>query len=395
MTPPAGTPLRARPALCFVLPELDDDTDSHFAHTVRSLEVLARSADLEVVVQHAREQPRIPGVRRVLVQTARARPLRLAQLAWFLLGARSRGCRRIYVHYSYSAAIVAGLLGRLGGVQLDYWHCGQVRQFYPAWSFSWRAVTIKLGDELPLRIALRLTHRLVTGTPRMAEYYAREFGVPLEKIIVVPNDIDVARLRHRPDGTKARAEIGLPAAAPVVLFVHRLAPRKGTHHIVPIAERVRAAVPDAVFLVVGAGPMMEALAQEIRARRLTDTVRLVGPVPNRRIALYYAAADVFFMPSDDEGFPRVLLEAQAAGVPFVASDVGGVLDIVTPRQAEFVVPRGMIDAFADRVTRLLKDPGLRYLLADEGSRNVMRFDVHRVADALLAALFPESSAVSA
>lgn len=383
--------MRSRPSLCFVLPELDEDTDSHFAHTVRSLEILARSVDLDVIVQHARGELRIPGARRVHVQTTGGRLRRLLHLGRLLLASRRRGCRTVYVHYSYSGAMVAGLLARLTGSRLHYWHCGEAKQFYPRWDWSWRSAITKLGDEFQLRMALRLAHRLVTGTPRMADYYVREFGVARPKILVVPNDIDVARFRERPDRTAARAEIGVPLGTPVVLFVHRLAPRKGAHHILPIAELVQAATPGVVFLVVGAGPMLGALASEVEARRLADSVRIVGPVPNRRVALYYAAADVFLMPSEEEGFPRVLLEAQAAGVPFVAADVGGVLDVVTPRQAEFVIPRGMIDALAGSVTRLLKDPALRAALAEEGRRNVARFDVYPVTGRLIAALFPEAS----
>lgn len=387
--------MSVRPGLCFILPEFDDETDSHFAHTVRTLEVLAESVDLDVIIQHARGQPRIPGARRVLVQAARGRARRLLQLGQFLLASRRHGCRTVYVHYSYSGAIVAGLLGRLIGARLYYWHCGEAKQFYPRWDWSWRTAVTKLGDEFLLRLALRLSHRLVTGVPRMAGYYAREFRVPRAKILVVPNDIDLTRFRERAARSAARAEIGLPPSAPVVLFLHRLAPRKGAHHILPTAARVRAAVPDVIFLVVGGGPMLAALKRDITAQGLADSVRLVGPVSNRRIALYYAAADVLLMPSDEEGFPRVLLEAQAAGVPFVASDVGGVLDIVTSRQAEFVIPRGMIDAFAGSVTRLLKDPALCGMLAQDGLRNVARFDVHQVARQLLVTLFPETAAPAA
>lgn len=380
-----------RPRLCFVLPEWDGDSDGHFAHTVRSLESLASRVDVEVIVQHTRDQPRIAGARHVVVQTARHRLLRVIQLARFLVTARRRGCRTTYVHYSYSGAILAGLLARLTRARAVYWHCGQAKQFYPRWDWSGKTAAIKLGDELLFALAWRSCHRLLTGTPRMAEYYTREFGVPRTKISVVPNDIEVARFRHGPDRATARMELGVPVSAPVVLFVHRLSPRKGAHHILPAAERVRASIPDVVFLVVGTGPLHEPLRQEIAATGLAGQVRLVGAVPNRQIATHYAAADVLFMPSDEEGFPRVLLEAQAAGVPFVASDVGGISDIITPRQAEFVVPRGMLDALAAGVTRLLKDPALRAVLAEEGLRNVVQYDVHRVTEHLVAALFPETA----
>lgn len=374
--------------LCYVLPEFDPDTDTHYAHTIRLLGALARHVELHVVVQHAVARPEVPGAHCVGVQTARRRPARLLQLARLLLSARRHGCRTVYVHYSYSGAAVAALIARALGGRVSYWHCGQPTQFYrrPG-DWSWTGFVKTVTDEIPLRVVLRLVHRLVTGTPRMAEYYAREFGVHRDKITVAPNEIDLRRFGPPADKTAAKARLGIAPDRPVVLFVHRVSPRKGAHHLVGIAELVRGTVPEVLFVVVGAGPYLPALAAEVGARGLVDTFRLVGPVPNPAIAGYYGAADVFLMPSDEEGFPHVLLEAQAMGVPFVAADVGGVLDIVTPRQAEFVVPWGMREAFADRVTRLLKDPALLAALAAEGLENVRRFDVDRVVPVLIGALF--------
>ena len=378
--------------LCYVLPEFDPDTDTHYAHTVRLLEALARHVELHVIVQHAPARPEVPGAHCVGVQTARRRPVRLLQLARLLLSARRHGCRAVYVHYSYSSAVVAALITRALGGRVSYWHCGQPTQFYrrPG-DWSWAGLVKTVADEIPLRLVLRLGHRLVTGTPRMAEYYVREFGVHRHKIAVVPNEIDLRRFAPPADKTAAKARLGIDPDRPVVLFIHRVSPRKGAHHLVEIAELVRGTVPDVLFVVVGDGPYLPTLVDEVAARGLADTFRLVGPVPNRAIASYYGVADVFLMPSDEEGFPRVLLEAQAMGVPFVAADVGGVLDIVTPRQAEFVVPRGMREAFADRVTRLLKDPALRGALAAEGLENVRRFDVDRVVPALIGVLFAARS----
>ncbi|MER3486106.1 MAG: glycosyl transferase, partial [Chloroflexota bacterium] len=74
-------------------------------------------------------------------------------------------------------------------------------------------------------------------------------------------------------------------------------------------------------------------------------------------------ADVFMMPSLEEGFPRVLLEAMATGVPFVAVDVGGVRDILSPHQQRCVVPARDCDAFATRLVELLNDPQERAALA--------------------------------
>jgi glycosyltransferase involved in cell wall biosynthesis len=377
-----------RPHVCFVLPELDPASSTHFAHTARSLVELARHAELDVIVQRVRGTlpPAVVGARRVDIVADGGAIRRAVDLARLLVAARRRGCRHFHVHYAYSGAILAALVARASGASASYWHCGQPKRYYRARASSWRGRGARLRDELLLRLSLALVHRLVTGTARMAAYYAREFGVALARIRVVPNDVDLARFTPSAGRAGARARLGLRADRPVVLFVHRLSPRKGAHHLPAIAGRVHEAVPDAVLAVVGTGPLASWLGAEMRRRGLGDAVRLPGAVPNREVVTWYEAADVFVMPSDEEGFPRVLLEAQAMRIPFVATDVGGVLDVVTPRQAAFVAPAGATDEVADLVVRLLKDEGLRADLAVEGWTHVRRFDVARVAPELLRAI---------
>lgn len=366
--------------LCYILPKYDARSEEHFSHTVRALEVLAQQLELTVIVKQAAGEVRIEGAERVMVQRTRG-PLRIAELAWMLLAARRAGCRAFFTHYSYSGGIAAALVARLTGARAYYWHCGQPRQYYPPrWSLRQQVLTTKLGDELLLDLCLHLSHALVTGTPRMADYYARESGVNRGKIIVVPNDIDLVHFRPRnPDLRRAKLAVNLPAEAPVVLFVHRLSPRKGAQYLAEIAARVRESVPEVIFLIVGGGPYEALVKEQVAVQGLESVVRLVGWVPNREVTCYYAAADVFIMPSDEEGFPHVLLEAQTAGVPFVATDVGGVLDVVTPKQARHVVPKGDIPALTERIVTLLRDPVLRAELSAEGLDNVQQYAVERVA----------------
>jgi len=269
----------------------------------------------------------------------------------------------------------------LSGARACYWHCGQAKQYYPPrWSLQRAVLAKKLRDELPLNLCLRWSHTLVTGTERMADYYVHEFGVQRAKICIVPNDIDLAHFRPREaDLGAAKQALNLPENAFVALFVHRLSPRKGAQYLAEIAARVHAALPNTIFLIVGGGPYEKLVHEQVAAQGLADVVRCLGWVPNRELADYYAVADVFIMPSDEEGFPRVLLEAQAMGVPFVATDVGGVLDIVTEQQARFVVPKGNVSTFVERVTTLLSDAALRAALRIEGLNNVQAYSVERVA----------------
>ncbi len=370
----------SRPKLAFILPQYDAHSQEHFSHTVRTLEVLAEHLDLTVIVKRWSGPVHIGSAQRVLLQRRRG-PLRALELLWLVLRARLSGCMAFFTHYSYSGAITAALVARLSGARAYYWHCGQARQYYPhRWSLQRSVLTKKLGDELPLNLCLRLSHALVTGTARMAAYYTREFGVRGSRIIVVPNDIDLDHFPQRQtDPSQAKAALGLAPDTPLVLFVHRLSPRKGAQYLAEIAARVRQSVTDAVFLVVGGGPYESLVKQQVAARGLDDAVRMLGWVPNRELSRYYGAADVFIMPSDEEGFPRVLLEAQAVGVPFVATDVGGVLDIVTPLQAEYVVSKGDTAAFADKVVALLRDPAFRAELSAQGLQNVQSYAVKRVA----------------
>ena len=366
--------------LCYILPKYDAQSEEHFSHTVRTLEALAQHVDLTVIVKQATGEAAIAGAERVMAQRARGL-LRLIELAQMLVAARRTGCRTFFTHYSYSGCIASALVARLTGARACYWHCGQPKQYFPPrWSLRKKVLAKKLSDEWPFRLCLRLCHALVTGTSRMADYYVREFGMERGRIIVVPNDIDLAHFRPRdPDLSQAKMDLGLPPDTPVVLFVHRLSPRKGAQYLADIAARVREAVRGVTFLVAGGGPYETLVRRQVAERGVEDAVKLVGWVPNREAPRYYAAADVFIMPSDEEGFPRVLLEAQAVGVPFVATDVGGVLDVVTPQQARYVVAKGDVAGFAERVVALLRDPGHREQLSADGLSNVQRYAVERVA----------------
>jgi glycosyltransferase involved in cell wall biosynthesis len=157
-----------------------------------------------------------------------------------------------------------------------------------------------------------------------------------------------------------------------------VSPLKGGPHLLPIVERVARKRDDARFVVVGEVHIpgwRDALARH----PCRDRVHLVGALPNAEVARLYAAADVFMLPSNSEGFPRVLLECMAAGLAFVAFDVGGVREIADDEHGRFIVPRGDVDAFAERVLELLDDPELRARLGEIGVKRVERFATPRVA----------------
>lgn len=207
-------------------------------------------------------------------------------------------------------------------------------------------------------------------------------------IEVVPLGVDTSVHRPRPDERQAlRDTFGLPPAAPVVTLVARFQRVKGHDVFLDMARRLLNQVEDACFAIAGENVFDvaadESFKQEVVnvARsdpRLRDAVRFLGFVqqPERLIS----ASDVVVCSSRFESFGMVPLEAMAAGVPVVSTDVGGPVETIVDGETGFLVAPGRPDLLADRVARLLADPTLRKTMGRAGrARVVDRFEVARYA----------------
>ena len=122
------------------------------------------------------------------------------------------------------------------------------------------------------------------------------------------------------------------------------------------------------------------LEKQIRNRSFGSRVQFLGSVPHDVLLSYMAFADLFIMPSDEEGFTHVLLEAMALETPFVATDVGGVAEIVPPEALQYIVPSKNPHAFASALNRLLSlSTSEREQLVRANRTWVTRFDIEKVA----------------
>jgi glycosyltransferase involved in cell wall biosynthesis len=168
-------------------------------------------------------------------------------------------------------------------------------------------------------------------------------------------------------------------------MVHRLAYRRGSRLLVPIAEQLAAqAVDDVRLVVVGDGPDAALLERAVgSSSEASERLLLVGSIPNADLPGWYRAADAFLMPSYEEGFPRVLLEAMASALPIVTTNAGGSTDVVGA-DYPFLVEVGDICALVDAIVKL------RSLTSDERGtlggalrqRAVERYATDRVAEML-------------
>jgi len=216
-------------------------------------------------------------------------------------------------------------------------------------------------------------------------------GVPVGKVIVIPNGVDAEHFAVPfPSGSPLLGRGGLPSGSLtppldrgrpgvgrvgggfVVGCVARLSPEKG----VDVLLQAAAMRPDMAVLIAGDGPERQALHQIS-----PSNVRWLGRVPDTREV--YAAADVVAVPSRQEGQGIVVLEAMAAGVPVVASRVGGLAEMLTDGETALLVPPDEPGALAAALARLRDEPALRERLSKNGRALVReKYDVRRMVRAV-------------
>jgi glycosyltransferase involved in cell wall biosynthesis len=230
-----------------------------------------------------------------------------------------------------------------------------------------------------LRWLIRWAARASAQAVAISTYTARELrrfaDVPIE---VIPYTAELAP-PSPPAMDSRRAERS-------ILFVGRLVERKGVSHLIRALGGVRRRMP-ARLIVIGDGPERSRLEQLARDVGVAAHIDFRGRVSDEELHRAYAAADVFVLPSvldarqDTEGLGVVLLEAMNYSVPVIASDIGGITDIVQHDRTGLLVPPGDEGALAHALTRVLLDKAVADRLAAEGRRLLREtFSWDRIVD---------------
>jgi glycosyltransferase involved in cell wall biosynthesis len=195
-----------------------------------------------------------------------------------------------------------------------------------------------------------------------------EWGIPPQKIVTIPNGIDLTEFEALPETGDLRQALGMDTACPLVLQVGRLSPQKDPLAFVEGAAHVLRRLPNAQFALVGDGPLGDALTTSIKELDLEDHVHLLGwRVEAPRLM---AAANVVTLTSRWEGAPYALLEAMACSRPVVATAVNGCPEIVIDGLTGFVVLPNDTASWARSVIDLLLDPLKATRMGKEGRLRV-------------------------
>jgi glycosyltransferase involved in cell wall biosynthesis len=221
------------------------------------------------------------------------------------------------------------------------------------------------------RWSLRAAKRVLT----VSEPFRRELigrGVPPDRIDVVHNAIDPQwGLRGKtPEASAAlRAKLGIGPEKRVVLIVGRLSSEKDHRTLLEAMRRLQGSAPPPHLAIVGDGPERPRIEEAIRAFGLVESVTLTGMVPSAEP--YYGIADVCVLSSLSEGSPNALLEAMAAGVPVVATAVGGVPEMVTHGESALLIQPGDCQAMTSAIAALLGNGNLARKLAGRAREIVL------------------------
>ena len=238
---------------------------------------------------------------------------------------------------------------------------------------------------LPAYQALAKSRRVVlTGNSRMGNGdYASWLGVPERTIALVPNAVEPSiRPISDEQGRALRQALGIPAQAPVILGVFRLSEEKRPELFVDVCAGVIERRPDVRALIVGIGPMADAIGSLIHARGLDGRVRLLGRRTD--VDALMKISTLLLLTSEFEGMPNVLLEAQSEGLPVVASNVGGVGDCVADGRSGFLVPAGSRDEFVARCLQLIGDKDAAATMGQSGKDHMRTFSKESLAQRFVA-----------
>ena len=328
------------------------------------------------------------GVERLVPRRRWPRSLLLRRL-WFNLALPLRfrsgdgpGPYDLIVGFDIDGTLLSGLTSApyvcsVKGVLAEEAHC---ERGWPRWMLT--ALSL-----LERRNARRAP--LVLSTSRYCiERIRFHYGVASERLAIVPEGIDLSLWQSTADPT---ALVQLDAARDpfTVLCVARQYPRKRVVDLIDAFAVVTAREPRARLVIIGDGPEHAALQRRLQDRGLQAQVRLLGALQeDAEVRRWYTRASVFCLPSEQEGFGIVFLEAMASGLPVVTTTSAAIPEVVPDGEAGLLVPPRYPDALAEALLRLLQDPDLRARLRECGRRHVRQYSWDRVADRFLEAVEP-------
>lgn len=252
------------------------------------------------------------------------------------------------------------------------------------WLVAYAAKTLKNSYDIPIVSTIHATEsgrnsgihdetqRYINDTEWMLTYESTEvivnsnymkrelqslFGLPFEKINVVPNGININMFSGIERDYDFRRQYALDNEK-IILFMGRLVYEKGVQHLISAMPKILAGYHDAKLVIAGKGGMIDELKAQVNSMGISNKVYFTGYMDSKQVCKMYKCADVSVFPSTYEPFGIVALEAMLSGTPVVVSDIGGLNEIVTHGENGMKSYAGNPNSIADSILALLYNPQL-------------------------------------
>jgi glycosyltransferase involved in cell wall biosynthesis len=282
----------------------------------------------------------------------------------------------VHAHLTY-ASIWGALASRMTGIPLV-----ASLHVQPSAASPWSRERIR--ERVMCSLLDRWGARTVAVSAAQGAAYVEMNRLRADKLEVIHNgiEVDVYAAQRGDERLEVRREFGIPPEAPIAITVSVLREyRKGIHHLLDAAALAANAVQDLHFLIVGDGPLRGGLEHQARALGLSDRVRWVGQRAD--IPRLLAGSDLFVLPSLQDPFPTVIMEAMAAGLPAVGTIVDGIPEIIKAPSTGRLVPPGDPVALQDAIVELLGSGDLQTYREAARRRAREHFSAEVWADRLL------------
>jgi glycosyltransferase involved in cell wall biosynthesis len=269
----------------------------------------------------------------------------------------SRTCNLIHANWSVNG-LVAGMAGIITGTPVITTLRG---------ADVTKAEKSKLY-EIILRLCLCLSKKLIAVSEAIYNQLSNDFPEHIDKLVFLPNGVDQSFLKisHRDKSIQSKNNSALQ-----ILTIGSLIPRKGIKDIIEALGLIKEQGSTFEFKIIGAGTEEDNLKQLAISSGISDQVHFLGNISPQEIPHHFAKADLFVLASYSEGRPNVILESLAAGVPVIATQIDGVIELIKENITGLLFTPGDALNLAKQINRVKDDQAFRHELAQRGKELIL------------------------
>jgi len=255
--------------------------------------------------------------------------------------------------HGYFASVIGRLAAKKAGLPIIITH---VHSTY--WEYKKRHLLIE-------RYLSRCTHRIICCSEAVKNFVTGHEKIKEDKTVVIYNGVDEERFLPVQDPWPPRARLGIDRESPVVGTVSSLTPHKGQKYLIQAAAKIREKYPATRFLIVGDGPLRRSLEEQALELSLQSSLIFTGA--RRDIPDLLSLMDIFVLPSSSrEGLGIAIIEAMAMEKPTVATDIGGIPEVVQDGETGLLVRPGDSAALAKAIIELIDNPDRAKAMGKKG-----------------------------